>query len=118
MGRLSRGGVAYARVVARSVVYWDRRQLAAVWVTGWWFGCAERQTEKLLVVTNKQVTAKRKNIVYLMWCFVVTLEYVLLNHVAARDCSALRITNTKIMKMWTGCDAVTTRRYSRVLQDR
>ena len=48
-----------------SVVYWDRRQLAVVWVTGWWFGCAEQQTEKLLVVTNKQVTTK-KNIGDLM----------------------------------------------------
>ena len=92
------GGVAYARVFARSVVYWDRRQVAAVWVTGWWCGCVQQQTEKLLVVTNKQVTTKN-NIGYIMCCFVVTLEYVLLNHVAARDCSALRITNTKIMKM-------------------
>ena len=67
---LSRGGVAYARVFARCVVYWDRRQLAVVWVSGWWVGCAERQTEKLLVVTNKQVTAK-KNIGDLMWCLVI-----------------------------------------------
>jgi len=53
-----------------SVVYWDRRQLAVVWVTGWWFGCAEQRTEKLLVVTNKHVTTK-KNIGDLMWCLVI-----------------------------------------------
>ena len=41
-----------------------------MWVTGWLFGCAERQTEKLLVVTDKQVTAK-DNIGHLMWCLVI-----------------------------------------------
>ena len=48
----------------------------------------------------------------------MTLEYIVMNHVAARDYSAPVITNTKITKMSTGCDAVTTGRYPRVLQDR
>jgi uncharacterized membrane protein YagU involved in acid resistance len=84
------------------------------WLMVWLCGAAK---EKLLVVTNKQVTTK-KYIVYLMWSFVVTLEYCVLNHVAARDCSALRLTSMKVMKMWTGSYAVTSGRYPRVLQDR
>ena len=49
-------------------MYWGRRQLAAVCVTGWWFGCVERQTEKLLVVTNKQVTTKKYSLFNVEFC--------------------------------------------------
>ena len=87
-GRLSRGGVAYEPVFARSVVYWDRRQLAAVWVTGWWFGCVEQQTEKLLVVTNKQVTAKKYNLLNVEFCSDAGVRFV-------ESCRRKRLFRTK-----------------------
>ena len=90
-----------------------------MWVTGWWFGCAEQQTEKLLVVTNKQLTTK-KNIGDLMWCLVICsdarVRFVESCH--RKGYSAPSVTNTKIMKMWTGCDTVSYGRYPSVLQDR